>query len=182
MLRILLVAAILSSGAGAIGASAQAPDGGLDQSTETRRWWLLWSETSPENRIIWAQWSLHLRRAHQGFFYDGLVGIEYRGAFAATFVTSYERRGVVAGFERKWFSGESGPLAGMLGFRAGLLCGPSIRVRRAARLDRGEDPNPTCVPADALRTPRPPDCRFHVHMGGRVTRGGTEILSVGQER
>ncbi len=128
MLRILLVAAILSSGAGAIGASAQAPDGGLDQSTETRRWWLLWSETSPENRIIGAQWSLHLRRAHQGFFYDGLVGIQYRGAFAATFVTSYERRGVVAGFERKWFSGESGPLAGMLGFRAGLLYGYDERL------------------------------------------------------
>ncbi len=123
-----MVAAILSSGPGAIGASAQAPDGGLDQSTETRRWWLLWSETSPENRIIWAQWSLHLGRAHQGFFYDGLVGIQYRGAFAATFVTSYERRGVVAGFERKWFSGESGPLAGMLGFRAGLLYGYDERL------------------------------------------------------
>ncbi len=117
------MAAILSIGAGAIEASAQAPDAGIDQSTEPRPWWLLLSETSPENRVIWSQWTLHLRFAHQGFFYDNLFGVVYRGAFAGTFITSYEERGFLAGIERQWFSGERGPLAGMLGFRAGLVYG-----------------------------------------------------------
>ena len=121
------MATILSIGAGAVEASAQASDPDLDQSldrgTETRPWWLLWSETSPEDRIIWAQWTLHLRYARKGLFYDSMVGVQYRGAFAATFITSYKERGVVVGMERQWFSGERGPLAGMLGFRAGLLYG-----------------------------------------------------------
>ena len=79
------MATILPIGAGAIAASAQAPDAGdagVDQSTDTRPWWLLWSETSRENRVILAQWTMHLRFAHQGLRYDGLVGVAYRGGFA----------------------------------------------------------------------------------------------------
>jgi hypothetical protein len=117
------MATILLIGGEAMETSAQTPDAVVDESTETRRWWLLSSEASPENRVIWAGWSLHLRWAHQGFFYDGLVGVAYRGVFAGAFTTSYEDWGFLAGIERKWFGAERGPLAGMLGFRTGLIYG-----------------------------------------------------------
>ena len=124
----LLLATILSSGTGAIEASAQTPDAGIDQSAAKRPWWLLWSRTSRENRVLWAMWTLHIHHVDDGISNDNLVGVMYRGGYAATFITTHGPRGYTLGLERNWVSGERGPLAGMLGFRAGLLYGYDERL------------------------------------------------------
>ena len=73
-------------------------------------------------------WTLHIHQVNEGLSNDGLVGVMYRGGYAATFITTHGPRGYFLGLERKWVSGERGPLAGMLGFRAGLLYGYDERL------------------------------------------------------
>ena len=117
----LLMSTILAIGAGAIEASAQTPDISIDQSAAPRPWWLLWSRTSRQDRVLWAMWTLHIHHADEGLSNDDLWGVMYRGGFAATFITTHGPWGYSLGLERKWVSGERGPLAGMLGLRTGLL-------------------------------------------------------------
>ena len=124
----LLIATILSLGAGAIEASAQTPDDGTEQSAVRSPWWLLWSRTSRQDRVLWAMWTVHIHHMDEGVSNDGLVGVMYRGAYAATFNTTHGPRGYSLGLERKWISGERGPLAGMLGFRTGLVYGYDERL------------------------------------------------------
>ncbi len=126
--RMLLMATILSIGAGGIKASAQAPDADIDQSAATRPWWLLWSRTSRQDRVLWAMWALHIQNVDGGLSNAGLAGVIYRGGYAATFITTHGLRAYSLGLERKWVSGERGPLAGMLGFRTGLLYGYDGRL------------------------------------------------------
>ena len=99
--RTLLMATILLIGAGALEASTQAPDAGIDQSGETRPWWLLWSRTSQQDRVLWAMWTLHIHHMDEGLSNDDLAGVTYRGAYAATFITTHGQRGYSLGLERK---------------------------------------------------------------------------------
>ena len=124
----LLMSTILAIGAGAIEASAQAPDASIDQSAAARPWWLLWSRTWRQDRVLWAMWTLHIHHADEGLSNDDLWGVMYRGGFAATFITTHGPRGYSLGLERKWVSSERGPLAGMLGFRTGLVYGYDERL------------------------------------------------------
>ena len=73
-------------------------------------------------------WTLHIDHADEGLSNDDLWGVMYRGGFAATFITTHGPRGYTVGLERNWASGERGPLAGMLGFRAGLVYGYDERL------------------------------------------------------
>lgn len=123
LMATILIPTILFIGAGAIEASAQAPEDAIDQSAATRPWWLLWSKTSQQDRVLWAMWTLHIHHVDEGLSSDGLGGVIYRGGYAATFVNSHGLRVYSVGLERKWVSGEWGPLAGMLGYRAGLVYG-----------------------------------------------------------
>ena len=58
--RMLLMSTILAIGAGAIEASAQAPDASIDQSAAARPWWLLWSRTWRQDRVLWAMCFRHM--------------------------------------------------------------------------------------------------------------------------
>ena len=124
----LLMATLLSTGAGATHASAQAPEAGSDQNAVTRPWWLLWSRTSQQYRVVPAMWTLHIHHVDDGISNDHLLGVIYRGGFAATFVTTHRPRGYALGVERDWVSGERGPLTGMLGLRTGLVYGYDERL------------------------------------------------------
>ena len=90
------MATILSIGAGAVEGSAQAPEAGIDQSAATRPWWLLWSRTSRQDRVLWAMWTLHVHQVNEGLSNDGLVGVML--GFRAGLLYGYdERLGWIAG-------------------------------------------------------------------------------------
>ncbi len=125
---VLLAAMILSNGLGGIEVSAQTLEAGVDRSAARSPWGLLRSKTSGQDRVLWAMWVLHMGAVGDGLSSTRLVGMVYRGGFAATFITTHGRRAYTMGLERKWVSGEWGPLAGMLGFRTGLIYGYDERL------------------------------------------------------
>lgn len=96
---------------------------------EARRWWNAWTEASPEDRLIWGMWTVHLYKIHEGVSYDPtMVALVLDGFYAATFRTTHGPRGYTVGVERSWISGSSGPLGGMIGFRGGLVYGYDHRL------------------------------------------------------
>lgn len=84
---------------------------------------LLWSRTSQEDRVLWGMSTLHLHHLDWGLSNDQLIGVIWRGAYAATFINTHDRRTYTIGMERDWLSGSVRPLHGMLGFRTGLVYG-----------------------------------------------------------
>lgn len=98
------------------------------QPDESRHWWLLWSRASRQNRLLPAMWTLHVHHMDEGLSNDSLLGLIHSGFYAASFQTTHGPRAYTVGFERDWISGSSGPLGGMLGFRAGLVYGYDGRL------------------------------------------------------
>lgn len=120
--RFLLAAMILAATSAALPACAQ------DASPTRGPWWTLWSQTSDQDRILWAMWTIHLDHLDEGWSNDAMGGAVYRGFFGATFRTTHGPRAYSLGVERVWITGERGPAGGSFGFRTGLVYGYDERL------------------------------------------------------
>jgi len=97
-------------------------------------WWLLYSDVSPQDRLLFGMWSYHLRDLSSGAPSNGLMGLVYDGFMAATFITTHGPRGYALGVERTWISQSLGPTELMIGYRAGLVHGYDHRLFRLAEI------------------------------------------------
>lgn len=125
----LALAALTTAVLSAEGVPAQSPGAApVPDEAEPRRWWYLWSRASQQNRLLPAQWTIHLNHLDDGHSNDSLYGVIWRGGYVATFDTTHGGRAYSVGVERDFVSGSLGPLGGMLGFRAGLVYGYDGRL------------------------------------------------------
>lgn len=113
---------------------ADAEDAADVVTTANDPWWLFYSDTSAQDRVLFGMWSYHLRDLESGAPSNGLMGIVYKGFVGATFITTHGPRGWVLGVERNWIAAGAGPAEVMLGYRAGLLYGYDGRLFRLAEL------------------------------------------------
>jgi hypothetical protein len=74
-------------------------------------------------RVYMGMWSTHLRDINRGLGNNSLLGLSYRGYFAATFINSYGDRAVSAGIQRNFSPHANGFVKSALGYRVGLLSG-----------------------------------------------------------
>lgn len=98
------------------------------EAQEDRRWWNVWSHPSEEDRLIAGMWTTHLNRDKDGWQNDRAVALVLDGFYGATFRTTHGPRAYSLGVERSWLSRSKGTLAGMLGFRTGLVYGYDRRL------------------------------------------------------
>ena len=127
---VLLLAFSLPAPAGA--QASQQTAGAAAGTQDERRWWNVWSTTSEENRLIWGMWTTHINREEDGWQNDKTLALIYDGFYGGTFRTTHGPRAYTLGVERTWVSRSAGPVAGMLGFRAGLVHGYDRRLGWAA--------------------------------------------------
>lgn len=125
-MRPLLAATILTATALFGPASGAAQTGA--ESQDDRRWWNVWSQPSPEDRLIVGMWTTHLNREKDGWQNDRAVALVLDGFYGVTFRTTHGPRAYSLGVERSWVSGSAGALTGMLGFRTGLVYGYDGRL------------------------------------------------------
>ena len=88
-----------------------------------RPWWALWTVPARQDRLLLGMTTVHIDSDREGWQNDYALGLVVRSVYTATFVTTHGDRALTAGFERAWFSVESGPHAFWVGFRAGLMYG-----------------------------------------------------------
>jgi hypothetical protein len=74
-------------------------------------------------RLYLGMWSAHVRDLGRGVDGNGLLGIAWRGYYAATFINSYGDRAVAAGIQRSFTAPRDGAFTKALGYRAGLVTG-----------------------------------------------------------
>lgn len=127
----LTFAALTIMGVAAAPLAAQGDSDGLQERSDEadgRRWWNVWSEPSPEDRMLWGMWTTHLNRDDDGWQNDRILALIYEGFYAATFRTTHGPIAYTVGVERSWVEGSAGPLFGMVGFRSGLVYGYDGRL------------------------------------------------------
>ena len=78
---------------------------------------------SPGLRLYIGLWTTHFRDITQGPRQNWLLGINYRGFYAGTFVNSFGNRSVTAGIQRTVARGADGTLVPRAGYRIGLVTG-----------------------------------------------------------
>jgi hypothetical protein len=74
-------------------------------------------------RIYLGMWSTHLRDLDRGLNDNALIGLAWRGYYAATFINSFGDRSVAAGIQRSFTRPQSRFATGAIGYRAGVLTG-----------------------------------------------------------
>ncbi|MGH7471932.1 MAG: hypothetical protein ACRENP_28610 [Longimicrobiales bacterium] len=79
-------------------------------------------------RVYVGMWSTHLRDLNRGLLGNSLIGLAYRGYYAATFINSFGDRAVAVGIQRSFSPGKPGWLTTALGYRVGLLTGYDERL------------------------------------------------------
>jgi hypothetical protein len=68
-------------------------------------------------------WSTHFRDLGGGVTGNSLLGVAFRGYYAATFINSFGDRAVAAGIQRTFTAPRDGAFTKALGYRAGLVTG-----------------------------------------------------------
>jgi hypothetical protein len=84
-------------------------------------------------RLYFGMWTTHLNRDVVALDNNWVIGVSYRGVFAATFLNSFGRRAYTAGIQRTLFATEPRPFGASLGYRIGLVSGYDGRFMRVAR-------------------------------------------------
>ena len=125
--RVVLVLTLAVPSALGLPASLQGQSGAEGEEPE-RHWWTLWSQRSPEDRVIWGMWTTHVNRHNDGWQNDRTAALIYDGYYGGTFRTTHGPRAYTLGVERSWLSGTAGALDGMVGFRMGVVYGYDGRL------------------------------------------------------
>ena len=81
------------------------------------------SVDAPRLRVYVGLWTTHFRDIKQGLTQNWLLGVNYRGAYAGTFVNSFGNRSFTAGIQRTVARGAGGTFVPSAGYRLGLVTG-----------------------------------------------------------
>lgn len=79
-------------------------------------------------RLYLGMWSTHLRDLGGGLHGNAVLGVAFRGFYAATFINSFGDRSLAAGIQRGLTTPQRGTLTAALGYRAGLVTGYDERL------------------------------------------------------
>lgn len=112
-LGFLLVASIPASAAAGPVASAMVASG---DSTRLK-------SAAMHTRFYVGMWSTHLRDIDRGLGANWLIGVSYRGFFAATFINSFGDRSLSIGLQRSFSSPRAGHVTTAFGYRIGIITG-----------------------------------------------------------
>lgn len=126
--RIFLLALVVAASHGRPSQAQPPVREARDTTAPPRSWWQWLQGAREPDRLFGGMWTLHFQRPEDGLSQHGLVAVSWRGVYAATFVSSHDRRCVGVALARSVLRASRGDGEVSLGYRVGLVYGYDERL------------------------------------------------------